>query len=229
MKLLTTRVEKAQSRLAGIRTELSAARAGLQSGLDFDEAFAVRENVALLERKELAAVDALANAEDAQAKEAAEATKSAALAQIDVYRREAERVVPSRLNKIDKLARSLAVEMNWLADHRHRVDEMNRLAREFGLPGVTDGESLHRKMPDRTEPAQFETREVWRDAAGNEPSQYRQHPETGEIVPVGGGTKRLEKVQIRAERFVPGQISGGRLCDGIRLMSVAGERLFPKP
>jgi hypothetical protein len=226
MGILPSPVEKAQRRLTDIRAELSAARARLKPDLDFDEGFATREQIAVLERKEAAAVDALAYAEELQAKAVADAAKAEATAELERYGREAKREVPSRLNKIAKLQEALAPELDWLKAHVERAADMNGLAQRFGLPGVVDGETLHRKTPDRTIPAQFEEREVWRDSAGNQPSQYRQHPDTGEMVPLGGGTKRREKVQISGERTVFGQIPGGRLCDNIRLMNLKGEPLF---
>ncbi|AKM10042.1 hypothetical protein [Croceicoccus naphthovorans] len=96
------------------------------------------------------------------------------------------------------------------------------------MRGVTDGEALHRTIPNRVIPAKFEQREVWVDAAGNTPSQYRQHPDTGEMIPREGGfTKRLQSVQIDAERHIPGEIPGGRFSDVITLIGLKGERLFP--
>jgi len=227
MGILPTPVEKAQKRIADIDGRIAGIEARRGPDLDFDLNFELGKEVENLKSMRRDAVEALAYAEDSQAKAAADAAKASAAAELERYTREAKRDVPSRLNKIAKLQEALAPELAWLNAHVERAKEMNALAQSFGLPRVVDGETMHRMTPDRTIPAEFEDREIWRDSFGREPSQYRQHPETGEMVPFGGGTKRRERVQIRAEQFIPGQIPGGRLCDTTRLMGLRGEALFP--
>lgn len=227
MALLFTPVEKAQRRLSDIRADLASARARLSPDLDFDAVFNLREDIATLERKEAAAVDALAYAEEQAAKAEAEAAKADAAAQVDAYRREAAREVPGRLNKIGKLQAALAEELALVAAHVERADEVNRLAREFGLTGVQDGEMLFRGTKARTEPAQHEEREVWQDAEGNQPYQYRQGPD-GELVPIERGfVKKWVRVCVRPEQHTPGNLPGGRLAPAIRLMGLDGQTLWP--
>ncbi len=227
MGILPTPVEKATRRLADIRNELSAARARLKPDLDFDEGFATREQIAVLERKEAAAVDALAYAEELQTKAAAAAAKADAVAELERYNREAKREVPSRLNKIAKLQEALAPELDWLRAHVDRATEMNALAQRFGLPRVVDGETLHRRTKDRTIPAEFDMQDRWVDGAGRTPAVFTKNP-AGELVPCEGGFSKVrERVQISEERFVPGAIPGGRLCASIRLMLLNGQLLFP--
>lgn len=223
MGILSTPVEKATRRLADIRAELNTARNRLRPDLDFDEGFATREQIAVLERKEAAAVDALAYAEELQAKAAAEAEKAVAAAELDRYTREAKREAPSHLNKIAKLQEALAPELDWLRAHVDRAAEMNALAKRFGLPCVVDGETLYRKTADRIISAQFEEREVWLDASGKQISPFLRASHSERVVPA---KVRSERVQISDERVVQGEIPGGRLCTNIRLMGLKGESLF---
>ena len=220
MGLLSSPVEKAQGRLTDIRSDLTAARARLVPDLAFEQSFALREAIGLLERKEAAAADALAFAEDQQAKAAAEAEKAKAGAEVEAYRREAEREMPSRFNKIAKLQEALAAELASVDAHVSRANDMNQLARRLGMPGVVDGETLFRGTPTRTEPAVFEEREVWRDASGRTPSQFRTNAK-GDLVPSEAGfEKRRERVQVRAEHLIPGGLPGDRLAESIRLVDV---------
>ena len=227
MGLIATPVEKAERRLADIGAELANARAAMTPDIDFDEGFATREHIAMLERKEAAAEEALTHVRSLQSKAEEEAKKTDAAAEVEAYRREAERVAPSHLTKIEKLVGSLTAELEWLDGHVDRAADINRLAREFGLPGVTDGELLHRQTSGRTVPAQFEEREVWEDAQGEQPSQFREHPETGELVPASSGyEKRRRRVQVRAEQVIPATLPGGRLAANIRLMNLKGKFTF---
>ena len=50
MGLLSSPVEKAQGRLTDIRSDLTAARARLVPDLAFEQSFALREEIGLLER-----------------------------------------------------------------------------------------------------------------------------------------------------------------------------------
>ncbi|AKM10043.1 hypothetical protein [Croceicoccus naphthovorans] len=136
MGILLSPVEKAERRLAEFRAELETARDRIRPDLDADDRFAINEDIKTLEGKEAAALEALSGARELAAKAEADAAKEDARNLIEAYRREAEREAPTRLRKFDKLARSAAAELNWLADHRKRADDVNKLAREFGLRGA---------------------------------------------------------------------------------------------
>lgn len=227
MGILPTPVKKAQLRLADIEARILDTEAQRSPELDFDRNFALGEEVEKLKRMRQDAADALTYAVEQETKAAIEAKKAEAKTVLDAYQREAEREMPSLLNKYAKHAEATAAVLLAIDAHVKRRPEMDALARKFGFRGVVDGETMHRCAPDRTIPAQFEERDVWEDGAGNRPYQFRRLP-NGELVPaVNGYAKKREKVQIRGEQFVPGQIPGGRLCDNIRLMGLKGEALFP--
>lgn len=230
MALLSTPVEKAERRLASIRDELTAARARLTPDLDFDRGFALREEIAVLERKEAAAADTLNYHREQEAKAAAEVARAKSIAEVDAYRREATREMPARFNKIAKLQEQLAEELAAVTAHVERADSMNKLAHEVGVPGVVDGEMHCRGTKTRIEPAVFEERDVVRTESGRLVHEYWEangalHSHHGPC------TKRRERVEVRGETVFPGGLPGdhGRICDGIELMDVkTGNRLWPR-
>jgi hypothetical protein len=228
MTLLSTPVQKAEKRLNDIRADLASEQASLTADLDFDANVAKRQRIELLKHQEAAAVDAVDFAKR-KAAEAAEAERKAkAESEIEAYRREAKREIPGRINKVAKLQDALATELAALDSHVERAVSINQLAREFGFPGVQDGEELFRGKPTRVIPAQFEEREILRDEFGRQPSQYREV--NGVIYSHDGGrcTKRRERVQVRAERVEPGGIPGGRIAPNIRLINVrTGRPMWP--
>jgi hypothetical protein len=227
MALLSTPLEKAERRLADTRAELSAACSRLGSGLDYEDGLALREEIASLERKEAAAVDALTFAQRTAA-EAAEADRKAkATAEVEAYRREAKREMPAHFTKIGKLVEQLAAELATVEVHNKRTAEINGLAREFGLEPVLDGETLFRATPRRVIPARYEERTVWKDGHGNEARVFGAN-RNGELVPTQGGyLKERERVLVEPERVEGGRLPGGRLSPAIRLVDLNGRQVWP--
>jgi hypothetical protein len=227
MAILSTPVEKAKRRLADIRAEIGSARSRLASGLDFEADFALREEIAVLERKEAAAAEALGTAKASEAKAAAEVEKAADLAEIAAYDREAKREMPGRFNRLQKHMEAAASELAEIHAHTERARHINELARKHGLPGVVDGEVLFRATPIQIIPAEYRTETVWRDGAGRAPAVFRR-ADDGELVPNEGGyMKTSERVEVNPERRVGGQLPGGRLAPAIRLVSLNGRQIWP--
>jgi len=227
MVILSTLGEKAERRLANIRADIESARTRLGAGLEFDAGFALREEIALLERKEAAAVEALGTAKVLEAKAAKDAERAKDVAEIEAYRREAEREMPSRLRKLDKHVEAAAAEVTAIDVHVKRASHINALARKHGLPPVVDGETLFRATPVKSIPAQFEERDRWVDGAGNSPSVFRKNGD-GELVPEEGGYAKVrERVQVAPERTEGGTLPGGRLAAAIRLVSLNGRQIWP--
>jgi hypothetical protein len=225
--ILATPTENAERRLADIRAELASARSRLGPDLDFDANFALREEIGLLERKEAAAVDALAHAEQQRAKQAEETQKAKEVAEVEAYRREAEREIPSRLRKLAKHLESAAPEIATVDAHVRRVGQVNALAHKHGLPPVIDGETLFRATPRRFIPAIYEERVVWVDGAGNKPSVFGRDG-NGQLVPTAGGyMKTQERVQVSPERVEGGSLPGGRLADAVKLVDLNGRTIWP--
>lgn len=228
MAILSTPVEKAEKRLADIRAEVAAEQARLTADLDFDDNVATRHRIQLLKTQEEAAVDSL----DFLRRKAAEAAKNATdakeVAEVEAYRREAEREMPSRLRKVAKHLESAAPEIAAIDAHVKRASHINALARKHGLPSVTDGETLFRATTRRVIPAVYEERTVYEDGAGNCPSVFNKLA-NGELVPAEGGyMKRQKRIQVSAERVEGGTLPGGRLADGIRLINVkSGRPMWP--
>jgi hypothetical protein len=226
MAILSTPVEKAEKRLTDIRADIESARGRLGTGLDFEAAFALREEIALLERKEAAAVEALGTAKAMEAKAAAEAEKAKEVAEVEAYRRDAKREVPGLLNKYAKHAEAAAAALTELDAHVSKASRINALARKHGVPGVTDGEELFRGKPTRVTPAQYEERDVVRAANGR---QVREFWEVrGELHSHHGPcTKQRERVEVRGQTVEPGGIPGGRIATAVRLVNLKGQQIWP--
>ena len=227
MGILATKLERAERQAATIAERLAQEEARLTPELSFEENVATRRAIRELQDKLAAANDVVAH-EKCQAKLAEAAEKKAkASATVEACRREAEREVPGRLNKIARLEAQLVPELAFLREHIGRCEEANTLAREHGLPPVIDGETLARGTPGRTEPAQFEMREEWVGPNGERPGLYRRNA-AGEDIPSDHGnyTKQRVKVQTRAEQFIAPKMPD-RLADAIKLVDLTGAPIWP--
>jgi hypothetical protein len=226
MAILSTPVEKAEKRLTNIRADIESARARLGTGLDFEAAFALREEIALLERKEAAAVEALCTAKAMEAKAAAEAERAKELAEVEAYRREAKREVPALFTKYAKHAEGAAAALSEIDAHVSKVGRINALARKHGVAGVTDGEQLFRGTPTRFIPAQYEERDVVRAANGRHVHEFWDvhgvfHSHHGPC------TGQRERVEIRGQTVEPGGIPGGRIAPDVRHVNLKGDKIWP--
>jgi hypothetical protein len=227
MALLSTPVEKAQQRVADIDERIVAIESERAPDLDFDRNFALGEELERLKRMRALAVIAVHTAEALQERAAADKEKAADLAQIEAYRRVANREMPSRFKKIAKLQKMLAAELAFTDSHVKEANRINALARKHRLPSVIDGETLFRTTPVRFVPAVFEEREVWNDGAGGSPAVFRKLA-SGELVPNQGGyMKATERVEVSPEQRVGGTLPGGRLATSVHLMDLNGRTIWP--
>ncbi len=159
--------------------------------------------------------------------------RTAAQAKADEESRDVEE---REINKIsDELAkltievegdfRRVAPKLERMRAHEERIAAWN--AARGTRPFVIDGESRVRGKPARTEPAQFEIREVWEDEAGQSPYQFR-HDASGNLVPsTGGYTKRRKKFQVSPERYVPAS-APPRFVEVTVLPTLDGSRFWPR-
>jgi len=232
MVLFTTPIERAsgalqsaERRLAAFEQERAAKATSLTGDLDFDTNLALREEIAVLDRKIAAATDAVGQAR----RNLDVATAAAAEAEADRTHKAAEKLARAGEKLTLDVAAAAEKLAGLLADleaNRAAVEEAN--ANRGGRPPLIDGESRVRSVPGRTIPAQFEWREVWEDGAGNAPYQFREDA-NGELVPVlGGYVKRRVKVQSRAEQVEYGHMPE-RFAGAITLVNLKGERIGPRP
>lgn len=114
--------------------------------------------------------------------------------------------------------------LKGLAAHVANTAEYNARRRK-DLPSIVDGERRLREMPARTEPARFETREVWRDAHGRTPTFFRKDA-NGELVPTEAGfSVHKDRVQVRGEQHV-GATMPTRLAEAVKLVGLDGKTLW---
>ena len=107
----------------------------------------------------------------------------------------------------------------------------NQKALPLGIEHLVDAETRLRGTSPHTEPARFEEREVWQNASGQSPGEWRQNPKDpfGPVIPYPFAeqwTKRRVRVQVQAEQFVPAHMPE-RLADAIRLVDMAGNQVWP--
>jgi hypothetical protein len=158
----------------------------------------------------------------------AEARAAAEEEAIDAEAKEAERAAREAAKlavEIDHDARRVAAKVSRLCELNAAVEAYNH--KRGARPRIVDGEHRVRALPDRTEAAVYEEHDVWSDGAGRTPSVFRQLP-SGELVPNEGGfIKTRERVLVSAERVIHGGIPGARFGEGIKLIGLKGEALFP--
>lgn len=187
-------------------------RAWLATKRDLEDDVAAEEGALQIAEAKAAEAKAAADQEeiDAQGKEAERAA------------REAAKLIPD----IDHDARRLAAKLNRLTELNASVDAYNKV--RGTRPGITNGERRVREVPEQHFPAVYETMTAWVDpATGRRPSQYREV--NGELRPSDHGNyvKTTEKVVSRNAWTRPAEIPGGFFKDGIRLIGLKGEPLFP--
>jgi hypothetical protein len=172
--------------------------------LDFDQRVELEDKIQRQRRIVGYAQDSL---NDALAKLAAATAESE---KVEGDRRHAEvqaKIVPAHKKSVLRmkaLIDELRAEARASDGFKAQIDAANAVRGD--RPFIVDAEAALRGTPDRTEPAVFEDRIVFEDAAGRTPSQYRRNA-AGEDVPVEQGFERkVKRVQVRAERFVPGSM-----------------------
>jgi hypothetical protein len=178
-------------------------RAKLASETDFDAIVVGEAEIDALDRKLVLATGVTAKSEErllaarAQAAEKAADVEHAAMLKRQQMSGKRFRSLP------DKFAPLLA-ELEWAEDEVEAFAKYNM--QRGDRPFIPDPEAEVRQTPARTLPAEYEEREQWLDAHGNQPTVLRRNSE-GEMVPVEPiYTKRLVRVCTRPERFQPAQM-----------------------
>lgn len=192
---------------------------------DFDQVIARSERLHALNRILAAADHAVKTQEGRLSDKRAKNEKVRELRKNEVMRKTAE-VDKKRFRAIFTSIEKLQAELTWAADHVAEYERYNRNERPADLPLVLDAEALLRYRAGTKIPEKFEEIDVWRDAQGREPTQFRMV--NGERVPVGieAYTKSKERVCIQTARTVPGGMPE-RLADAIRLIDIEGKPIWP--
>ena len=150
---------------------------------------------------------AIATAEAAKAEAAQRETDSDAehaAAEKQAFDTKPERAALTAIEK--------AIAAIMVVDERNQATETANAIRGH-RPFIVDAETRLRQHPGQTEPAEFRDEVVWRDGAGNSPIIFITDRDTGEMRPQEAGfTRRVERVQVRAERIIPPTIPD-RLAD----------------
>jgi hypothetical protein len=228
--LFKSNVERAEAELASARRLLSnfeseasnlASREGAE--LDFNSRFELGEDRARIERKIAAARGEIERC----GRNLTAARVAEAKAERDRQHKEGDKLVRAdvRLTEnVEAAAQQLAAALAAQVANQQKIDALN--AARGDRPFIVNGERRLRETPGRTIPAQFEEREVWREHNGELVGQFKQHPETGELVPARGGVKSREKVQVRAEQIVPAHMPTP-YAQAIVLVDRKGQRIWP--
>jgi len=212
------------ARVASIRRELEEKETRTRDGVSFDALVAADEEVQALHRKltiaegvaarsgtllEQARADAATRAADAE--HAAEEKRATADAKI--------------VREVDALAVKLADKLAELEASRVRTAAEN--AKRGSRPFILDAEERVRRQPARTIPAIFETRELWVDAEGRQPGEFRADG-TGKLAPADHGAYERKRVpvQVQAEQFTPAKMPT-RLAEAVKLVNLAGDQIWP--
>jgi len=233
MSLIKTSLEKAVGaleictrRLADFESERAAKAAQVDETTDFDEGFALREELAVIARKiESATVarDHAAGQVDRAKAEAAEAEADRRHATAQKIARAGEKLTLDVVAAAERLADALAA----LEANRAEVDAANEVrgSRAF----VVDGEARLRQIPAREVPAVTRREMAWINAKGERPMNLIMR--NGELVPAGmSGDYVFREVEVveSLARFEPARMPV-RLSDAIELVGLRGERLWPRP
>lgn len=164
---------------------------------------------------------AIAETKAAEAKAAADRAEADAEEQrIRKLNDELAKLVLDLGNKFERLAPDVTRYRQMLAEVE--VWNAGRGDRAY----IMDGEAKVREVPAKDHPPVWEEVDVWKNEHGHTPSQFREVD--GKMVPKDGGyTKVRERIVSRNARSTPAFIPGGRFKDGIRLIGLKGEALFP--
>lgn len=227
MGVFKSPVERAEAELAVARrriTTFEAEHAVLAArnsdDLDFDTRFALGEDLALCDRKLAAARGDIEKLErNLTVEKEAEAN-----AERDRQHKEGEKIARAGVRlaeNVEAAASQLAAALAALEANRKQVDALN--ANRGLRPLIADGERRLRETPGRTIPAQFEEREVWLDAAGNQISPYLRSSYSEKVAPAA---VRTERVQTSEEYVSPANMPT-RYAAAITLVNRAGDRIWP--
>lgn len=218
-------LEVAERRLSAFERDRDAKAAKAEAEADFDAGFAIRGEVATLDRKINAAQVARDHARQQLERAQADA------AQADADRRHADAKRLARAGEkltvdIASAAERLAGLIADLESNRAAIDEANRVRghRDY----IVDGEKRVREVPAREVLAVTRKEKAWVDANGNRPGLLVTRD--GKMVPAhmsGDYTYRTVEVPVSAARFEPASMPG-RFADEIRLVGLKGERLLPR-
>lgn len=220
----TSALESAEGRLAGFEAELAVKAKALEGDLDFEASLAIREDMAALERKVAAARDA----REQQRRNLEAAKKAEAEAAVDAQAKAAER----NAREAAKLALEIGDDAQRIAAKLNRLNELNASVDAFNAvrgtrPFIKDGEARAREVPEKVHPTVYEEMDVWRDASGRTPTEFRVLPNGDHVPKDGGYTKHREKFVSRNEWTTPAHFPGGRFKEAMRLVGAKGEKLFP--
>lgn len=221
----TTRPERQHTadvaRLEAFRRDEAVLIARRPNASEFDALIAYEEELAALRRKISVAEEVAAHSAALVEKALAERAEREADA-AHAAEEKAAKADEKLARTVDDLVRKLATARDELAASVARTATYNK---NSGRAPIADAEQRVRQQSPRTIPAVFEDREIWRNAAGETPGAWVEGPE-GEMVPAGhhNFTRRSEKVQVRAEQFVPARMPA-RYAEALKLVDREGRAL----
>jgi hypothetical protein len=222
----TAAVQSAEERVASYVAERADALTAADAESDFETGLALRNKVPELDRMIDQANIALEHARG-NLEAAAKAEADAAIdAKAKAAERDAREAAKLTLEVGTEDAPRMAAKLARIAELNANVDAFNAI--RGTRPFVVDGERRVREVPEKHFPTVYEKMTVWVDPeTGRKPSQYREVD--GELRPADHReyVKRTEKVVSRNEYTVAAHIPGGRFKEGIRLIGLKGEKLFP--
>lgn len=189
------------TRVEAIRNEIHVAQAERDASEDYDAADALDGQIPTLERR-LKLADGVAKGSAGRLEAArVEAQNKAA---------DAEHAAAEKHSKADeKLARAALTAIQRAEEAIQALVVSNEATAAANSargdrPYIEDPETRVRRRPDRTEPAIFEDRSVWKDAAGSQPTIFVTDRVTGELRPQDlSFTRRTERVCVQTERVIP--------------------------
>jgi len=236
MSLLATPVEKAagalegaERRLADFQARRTTKVAELNAEADFDKNFAVREDLAGIDRLIAAASDAIEHAKTNLASaEAAEAK-----AKLDAEERRIQKLATDHAKLVIEIpadSEKLAAKIGRAEAMRKQIDDWN--ATHVDRAFVADGERKLREIPGREVPAILRREWAWVNSAGERPTQHTERD--GKMVPLQSGFgpsgpfdyREVEVVESEA-RYEPGRMPP-RFADSVKLYGLKGEVLWPR-
>jgi len=221
----TAALDSAEARLSGFEADRGRKAAALAGDLDYDASLALREEIAILDRKVAAATDARQQARrnlDAAQRAAAEAENERHYKAARKLARDGEKLTL----EVAAAAERLAGLVTELETGRKAIEAAN--ANRGDRPFIVDGERRVREVPEKVFPTVYEEIDVWRNSAGDRPVHF-QRDANGQMVPKDGGYLRMkERFVSRNEYTVAAHIPGGRFVESLKgLMGLKGEALFP--
>lgn len=157
----------------------------------------------------------------------AEAADKANKAISDALKHEAVGAIAEAIQRIIDRSELMRPDLQFIVDHRERVDAANAnpAIRKFGH--IVDGERLARERPGGEVSEIRGEVEVWHDANGRRPSQYRE--KDGQAFALDGSPLRRAKESyvVRAAGFDPGHMPA-RLAEVIKLVNLDGKPLWAR-